>query len=261
MTQYRNASIQITALYAVIHHELSRMFRISVQSFLPSAITTLLYFSIFGAVLGQRMRSVEGLDYSTFIAPGLIMIAVINNAYSNSSSSLFTARFQRSIEEVLISPLYPSLLLLGYTIGGVLRAILVSILVLVIAVFFIDIEWARLPATFGIIILIASLFSLAGFINGMLARTYDDVMLVPTFILSPLTYLGGVFYSITMLPTFWQHIILLNPIFYMIELLRYVMLNHPSPHVKAALTVLCGLNVGLFFLIMHLLKLGKGIRE
>lgn len=261
MTQHHNLRIQIIALYSIIHHELSRMFRISVQSFLPSSITTLLYFSIFGAILGQRMQAVEGLDYSTFIAPGLIMIAVINNAYSNSSSSLFTARFQRSIEEMLISPIYPSLLLLGYILGGVLRAVIVSILVLGIAVFFIDISWTRLPATFGVIILIASLFSLAGFINGMLAKTYDDVMLVPTFILSPLTYLGGVFYSITMLPSFWQHIILLNPIFYMVELLRYAMLNHPSQHVISALTTLCVLNVGIFLLIIYLMKLGKGIRE
>lgn len=261
MTHHRNLSMQGIALYSVIHHELSRMFRISVQSFLPSIITTLLYFSIFGAVLGQRMHAVEGLDYSTFIAPGLIMIAVINNAYSNTSSSLFTARFQRSIEEVLICPLYPSLLLLGYTIGGVLRALLVSILVLFVAAFFIDFSWTRLPATFGVIILIASLFSLAGFINGMLAKTYDDVMLVPTFILSPLTYLGGVFYSITMLPPFWQQLVLLNPIFYMVELLRYAMLNHPSQHAAVALFVLCLLNVGIFWLNVHLIKLGKGIRD
>lgn len=261
MTQYRNLQTQSIALYSVIHHELSRMFRISVQSFLPSLITTLLYFSIFGAIIGQRMQTVEGLNYSTFIAPGLMMIAVINNAYSNSSSSLFTARFQRSIEEVLISPLYPSLMLLGYTLGGVLRALLVAILVLCVATLFIDISWVRLPATFGVIILIASLFSLAGFVNGMLAKTYDDVMLVPTFILSPLTYLGGVFYSIAMLPPFWQKLVLLNPIFYMIELLRYAMLNHPSQHVTVALTVLCLLNVGVFTLNVRLIKLGKGIRD
>lgn len=261
MTQYRNLQTQSIALYSVVHHELSRMFRISVQSFLPSLITTLLYFSIFGAIIGQRMQTVEGLNYSTFIAPGLMMIAVINNAYSNSSSSLFTARFQRSIEEVLISPLYPSLMLLGYTLGGVLRALLVAILVLCVATLFIDIPWIRLPATFGVIILIASLFSLAGFVNGMLAKTYDDVMLVPTFILSPLTYLGGVFYSIAMLPPFWQKLVLLNPIFYMVELLRYAMLNHPSQHVTVALTVLCLLNVGIFALNVRLIKLGKGIRD
>ncbi len=219
MTRQHNIRIQAIALYTVIQHELSRMFRISVQSFLPSIITTLLYFSIFGAVLGQQMQLVEGLQYSTFIAPGLVMIAVINNAYSNTSSSLFSARFQRSIEEVLISPLRPSLMLIGYTLGGVLRALIVATLVLGVSTVFIDLSLIHIPATLGIVILIACLFSLAGFTNGMLAKTFDDVMVVPTFALSPLTYLGGVFYSISMLSPFWQHIVLLNPIFYMVELL------------------------------------------
>lgn len=256
-----NFRIQAIALYTVVHHEMARMFRISVQSFLPSIITTLLYFSIFGAILGQQMREIEGLAYSTFIAPGLIMIAIINNAYANTSSSLFTARFQRSIEEVLVSPIHSSLILIGYTLGGILRALLVAMLVLGVATYYIDISLARLPATFGVIMLIACLFSLAGYTNGMLAKTYDSVMVVPTFILSPLTYLGGVFYSISMLPTFWQHMVLLNPIFYMVELLRYVMLNHPSQHVGAALIVLCLLNVGVFGLNVCLMQRGTGIRD
>jgi ABC-2 type transport system permease protein len=261
MTKHHNVSMQIIGLYTITTHELSRMFRISVQSFLPSLITTLLYFSIFGAVIGQQMRLIEGLSYSTFIAPGLIMIAVINNAYANSSSSLFSARFQRSIEEVLISPILPSLILIGYTLGGVLRALLVAGLVLIVAIFYIDLHWTQLPLTLGVVILIACLFSLAGFTNGMLAKTYDDVMVIPTFILSPLTYLGGVFYSISMLPAFWQHMVLLNPIFYMVELLRYALLNHPSEHVGSALAVLIGLNIGLFYLNVWLMKKGTGIRE
>lgn len=261
MTAHHNRRIQAIALYTVIQHELSRMFRISVQSFLPSIITTLLYFSIFGAVLGQQMQTVEGLHYSTFIAPGLMMIAVINNAYANTSSSLFSARFQRSIEEVLISPLRPSLLLIGYTLGGVLRALLVALLVLSVSALFIDLSLIDIPTTFSIVFLIACLFSLAGFTNGMLAKTYDDVMIVPTFILSPLTYLGGVFYSISMLSPFWQHIVLLNPIYYMVELLRYAMLHHPSQHITLAMTVLCLLNIGLFSLNVWLISRGTGIRD
>lgn len=260
MTHQRNLRIQAIGLYTLIEHELSRMFRISVQSFLPSVITTLLYFSIFGAVIGQNMRFLEELSYSAFIAPGLIMIAVINNAYSNTSSSLFSARFQRSIEEVLISPLHPSLILIGYALGGILRAVLVAILVLAVSTLFIEVSLVRLPATLGVVILIACLFSLAGFTNGILAKTYDDVMVVPTFILSPLTYLGGVFYSITMLSPFWQNMVLINPIFYMVELLRYTMLHHPSEHVSIALTVLCLLNIGLFGLNVFLMKKGVGIR-
>ena len=261
MTHQHNLRIQAIGLYTIIEHELSRMFRISVQSFLPSVITTLLYFSIFGAVIGQNMRFLEGLSYSAFIAPGLIMIAVINNAYSNSSSSVFSARFQRSIEEVLISPLHPSLILIGYALGGILRAVLVAILVLGVSTLFIEVSLVRLPATLGVVILIACLFSLAGFTNGILAKTYDDVMIVPTFILSPLTYLGGVFYSISMLSPFWQNMVLINPIFYMVELLRYTMLHHPSEHVSVALTVLCLLNIGLFRLNIFLMKKGVGIRE
>ena len=256
-----NLRIQSIALYTVIRHEMARMFRISIQSFLPSIITTLLYFSIFGAVIGQQMREIEGLAYSTFISPGLVMIAIITNAYSNTSSSLFSARFQRSIEEVLVSPLQSSLILIGYTLGGILRALLVALLVLGVATYFVDLTIIHLPATFGVIILIACLFSLAGYTNGMLAKTYDSVMVVPTFVLSPLTYLGGVFYSISMLPPFWQHMVLLNPIFYMVELLRYVMLNHPSQHVGLALTVLCLLNVGAFGLNILLMRRGTGIRD
>ena len=261
MTRQHNIRIQAIALYTVIQHELSRMFRISVQSFLPSIITTFLYFSIFGAVLGQQMQLVEGLQYSTFIAPGLVMIAVINNAYSNTSSSLFSARFQRSIEEVLISPLRPSLMLIGYTLGGVLRALIVATLVLGVSTVFIDLSLIHIPATLGIVILIACLFSLAGFTNGMLAKTFDDVMVVPTFVLSPLTYLGGVFYSISILSPIWRHIVLLNPIFYMVELLRYAMLHHPSQHINLALIVLCLLNVGLFRLNVWLIHKGTGIRD
>lgn len=261
MTTKHHFRIQAFGLLTVIQHELSRMFRISIQCFLPSVITTLLYFSIFGAVLGQQMHLIEGLSYSTFIAPGLVMIAVINNAYANTSSSLFSARFQRSIEEILISPLLPSFILIGYALGGVLRAFLVAILVLIVSTLFIDLSQIHIFETLGIVLLIASLFSLAGFTNGMLAKTYDDVMVVPTFILSPLTYLGGVFYSISMLSPSWQNIALLNPIFYMVELLRYAMLHHPSQHVTLALSVLCILNISLFYWNVWLMKRGTGIRD
>ncbi|PJD90745.1 MAG: ABC transporter permease [Legionella sp.] len=253
--------LQLVALYTIVHHEWVRMFRISIQAFLPSVITTLLYFSIFGAIVGRRIGLVEGLDYSTYIAPGLVMIAVINNAYTNTSSSLFTARFQRSIEEVLISPIHYSLMLFGYILGGILRGVIVAALVLLVSAYFIDIRLEQLPFTFLVVILIACLFSLAGFTNGILAKTFDDVMIVPTFVLSPLTYLGGVFYSIHMLSSFWYHLALFNPIFYMVDLLRYSMVNHPSQHVIPALSVMCALIIGLFSLNLFLVKRGTGIRD
>lgn len=253
--------LQLIALTTIIHHELMRMFRISIQVFLPSAITTLLYFSIFGAIIGRRVGLVEGVSYSAYIAPGLVMIAVITNAYSNTSSSLFSARFQRSIEELLISPIHYSVMLLGYTLGGIIRGVLVAILVLAVSAFYIDINWAQLPLTLLIVILISCLFSLAGFTNGMLAKTFDDVMLVPTFILSPLTYLGGVFYSIEMLSPMWHKIALLNPIFYMVELLRFSMINHANQHVGYALSLLGSCVISLTGLNLVLLKRGIGIRD
>lgn len=257
----KHIHLQWVALYTIVHHEVVRMFRIGIQAFLPSVITTLLYFSIFGAIIGQRVGLVEGLDYSTYIAPGLVMIAVINNAYTNTSSSLFTARFQRSIEEVLISPIHYSLVLVGYILGGILRGFLVAGLVLLVSAYYIDIRLEQIPFTLGVILLIACLFSLAGFTNGMLAKTFDDVMIVPTFILSPLTYLGGVFYSIHMLSSFWYQLALFNPIFYMVDLMRYSMVNHPSQHIIPALSVICALIMGLFALNLYLVKRGTGIRD
>src|SRR3990167_193172 len=182
---------QSVALYTLTRRELVRMFRIPSQIFLPSIITTLLYFFIFGAIIGTRIGLIAVHHYNTFIAPGLVMMAVITNAYSNVSSSLFSVRFQKSIEEMLISPMHWSILLLGYTLGGVLRGLIVGALVLFVAYFFADIGLARLPLTFFVIVLVATLFSLAGFLNGMLARTFDEIAFIPTFVLNPLTYLGG----------------------------------------------------------------------
>lgn len=253
--------LQLIALYTIIHHELGRMFRISTQVFLPSIITTLLYFSIFGAIIGRRVGLIEGVSYSTYIAPGLVMLAVITNAYSNTSSSLFSARFQRSIEEILYSPIHYSLILLGYTIGGIIRGFLVAILVLLVSAFYIDISLQQLPLTFLFITLIACLFSLAGFTNGMLAKTFDDVMIVPTFVLSPLSYLGGVFYSIEMLSPFWHSIALFNPLFYMVDLLRFSMINLNSRPVETAIFAIIFINISLIGLNLFLLKKGTGIRE
>ena len=164
---------QLIALYTLIRRELVRMFRIASQVFLPPVITTLLYFLIFGTVIGDRIGIIQGISYAAFIAPGLIMMAVITNAYSNVSTSLFSVRFQRSIEEMLVSPMHYSLLLLGYTLSGVLRGVIVAALVYLVAYFFLDVEFSRLPMTLLVVILVAALFSLAGFTNGMLARTFD----------------------------------------------------------------------------------------
>ena len=252
---------QSVALYTLTRRELVRMFRIPSQIFLPSIITTLLYFFIFGAIIGTRIGLIAGHHYNTFIAPGLVMMAVITNAYSNVSSSLFSVRFQKSIEEMLISPMHWSILLLGYTLGGVLRGLIVGALVLFVAYFFADIGLARLPLTFFVIVLVATLFSLAGFLNGMLARTFDEIAFIPTFVLNPLTYLGGVFYTTSMLPHFWKQVTAFNPIFYMISALRYAMLGQSEVNIMLAFNIVIAFLLLILIINCILIKKGVGLRE
>lgn len=253
--------VQLTALYTHIHHEYSRMARIPAQIIFPSMITTFIYFLIFGAVIGRRVGQVEGVDYSTFITPGLVMLSVITSSYMNSSSSLFSMRFQRSVEELIISPMLHSVFLFGYVLGGIIRGLIVAVVVLGVAMFFVEIKLANLPLTFVVIILFSCLFSLAGFTNGMLAKTFDELSVVPTFILSPLTYLGGVFFSVEMLSPFWHKIALYNPIYYMVDMLRFVMINHKSVNLLLALSFISSLVIIMIIINMVLLKRGVGIRN
>ncbi|MDP3706211.1 MAG: ABC transporter permease [Legionellaceae bacterium] len=256
-----NIKLQLNALSTHVHHEITRMFRISLQVFLPSMVTTLLYFLIFGAIIGKRIGPIEGISYSLYISPGLVMIAIITNSYTNVSTSLFSARFQRSVEELLISPMHNSIFLLGYVLGGIVRGIIVALLVLFVAAQFVELHFNQLPFTLLLIVLFSCLFSLAGFTNGMLAKTFDDVALVPTFLLSPLTYLGGVFYSINMLPSLWHKIAQFNPIFYMVDALRYAMVGQKSTLLLLPMLFICGLIVFLIWLNLRFLKRGVGIRE
>ena len=245
----------------MVRRELIRMFRIASQVFLPPVITTVLYFLIFGSIMGGRIGLIQGVSYTLFIAPGLVMMAVITNAYSNVSTSLFSVRFQKSIEEVLISPMHYSLILLGYTLGGILRGGIVAVLVFVVAFFFLDLDFKTLPMTLMIVVLVAALFSLAGFTNGMLARNFDDVALVPTFVLAPLTYLGGVFYSTSMLPPIWKQLTYFNPIFYMVNALRHVMIGREEVNMGIAMTLILLMVVLLIGLNLFLLKRGTGLRD
>ena len=252
---------QLIALYTLIRREMVRMFRIATQVFLPPVITTLLYFLIFGTVIGDRLGAVQGVSYMKFIAPGLIMMAVITNAYANVTTSLFSVRFQRSIEEMLVSPMHYSLLLLGFTLSGVLRGVIVAVLVYIVACFFMDVDLTRIPMTLLVVILVAALFSMAGFTNGMLARTFDDVAIVPTFILAPLTYLGGVFYSTSMLPAFWKKVSYYNPIFYMVSALRQAMIGNQEVDLSLATGIICIMLVVLTILNLVLLKKGVGLHD
>lgn len=252
---------QLIALYTLVRREIVRMFRIASQVFLPPIITTGLYFLIFGTLIGTRIGQIQGVDYTMFIAPGLIMMSVITNAYGNVSTSLYSLRFQKSIEEILVSPMHNGLLLLGYVIGGVVRGLMVALLVFLVSSFFIKLEFNHLPLTMLVVLLVSALFSLAGFTNAILARNFDDVMLIPTFILTPLTYLGGVFYSISMLPPFWQTVSQFNPVVYMINAMRHAMIGQGEVNMTLSMTVICGMVILLIALNMLLLKKGVGLRD
>jgi len=253
---------QCIALGTIIRREVTRMLRISSQTFLPPVITTLLYFLIFGDILGERIGPVLNHSYATFIAPGLITLGVITNAYSNVATALFSLRFQRSIEELLVSPMHWSTMLGGFVIGGVIRGLVVAFLIALTASFFVKLHiFSQLPLTLLLLLLISATFSLAGFLNGMVARTFDDVAFVPTFVLTPLIYLGGVFYKATMLPGFWQKVILFNPIYYMVHALRYVMLGLDDGSFTRDLAVIFTLFVALLLTNAFFIKKGTGLKE
>lgn len=255
------AKKQLIALHTLVHRELVRMFRIFSQVFLPPVITTSLYFLIFGTLIGQRIGYIQNFSYPEFIAPGLILMTVITNSYGNVSTSLFSFRFQKSIEEILVSPMHNSILLLGYVLGGVLRGLIVAILVTLVALFFVPLQLHNLPLTLLVVLLVAALFSLAGFTNGMLARNFDDVMIIPTFVLTPLTYLGGIFYSTSMLPPLWEKISHFNPILYMMNAMRHAMIGQKEINMTSSLSIICLILIMLITINMILLKKGVGLRN
>ena len=248
------------AFSTLVNKEISRFMRIWLQTVLPPAITMALYFVIFGNLIGPRIGQMHGFDYMQYIAPGLIMMSVITNAYSNVVSSLFGAKFQRHIEELLVSPMPNLLLLLGFVAGGIARGVVVGVVVTATALCFTEIHVEHWLTTLAVVVLTAALFSLAGFINALFAKKFDDISIVPTFILTPLTYLGGVFYSIDMLSPFWQNVSLGNPILYMVNAFRYGMLGVSDIDIGIAFAVIVAFCVALFVLSMWLLKRGVGLR-
>jgi ABC-2 type transport system permease protein len=254
------ASEQWIAFLTILRKEIKRFSRIWIQTLLPPAITMILYFVIFGKLIGSRIGDMGGFSYIEFVAPGLIMMAVITNAYANVSSSFFSAKFQRSIEELLVSPTPNYIILLGYVMGGVARGMAVGLIVTAMSLFFTDLHIHHWATTLFIVFMTSVLFSLAGFINAIYANTFDDVSIIPTFVLTPLTYFGGVFYSISLLPEFWQQVSVLNPILHMVNAFRYGMLGISDVHIGLALVGLTLFVAVLFIIAMHLLKTGKRLR-
>ena len=248
-------------LKTIVTKEILRVLRIWVQTIVPPAITMTLYFIIFGNLIGKRIGTMDGFDYMQFIAPGLIMMSVITNSYGNVVSSFFGAKFGRHIEEMLVSPMSNATIILGHVAGGVLRGLLVGAMVTVIALAFTDLNIEHPLITFSMVLLSSMVFALAGFINAVFARKFDDISIVPTFVLTPLTYLGGVFYSISLLPEFWQQVSRANPILYMVNAFRYGILGVSDIGIGYAYAIVCLFVVGLFTACLMLLNNGVGIRE
>jgi ABC-2 type transport system permease protein len=241
--------------------ECTRFLRIWVQTLVPPAITMTLYFVIFGSLIGERIGEMGGFSYMEFIVPGLIMMSVITNSYSNVSSSFFSAKFQRNVEELLVSPVPTWAIILGFVGGGVARACLIGIIVTCVSMFFVDVHIHNIGVIVITLVLTSVLFATAGLVNGIFAKTFDDISIVPTFVLTPLTYLGGVFYSLTLLPEFWQWVSKANPIVYMVNGFRYGFLGVSDVNVVISLSLLVAFNVALFSLAYVLLERGTGIRS
>jgi ABC-2 type transport system permease protein len=245
----------------IVIREFSRIIRIWGQTLVPPVITAALYFLIFGSLIGSRIGDMHGFSYMQYIAPGLIMMSVITNSYGNVVSSFFGAKFGRHIEELLVSPLPNWLIVLGYVTGGVLRGLLVGVVVTVIALFFTHLHVEHWPTVIAAVLLTALVFSLAGFINAVFAKNFDQISFVPTFILTPLTYLGGVFYSIAMLPDWAQTLSRANPILYMVNAFRYGFLGVSDVHVGFAFAIMVTAVVALFVSCVWLMQRGTGTRE
>ena len=248
------------AFQTLVTKEVLRFGRIWIQTVLPPAITTALYFIIFGTLIGSKIGEMDGYRYVDFIVPGLILMTVISNSYANVVSSFYQAKFQRFVEEMLVAPIPPWVILMGYVSGGVARGLVVGVLVTGVSMIFSDVHIHSYTVTLGVFLLTSVLFALAGFINAVYAKSFDDISIIPTFVLTPLTYLGGVFYSIDMLPGFWHQVSLANPILYMVSAFRYGLLGVSDVNVVAALLITLAFITALATLGLYLLRKGVGIK-
>ena len=248
------------AFKTILIREVLRFLRIWIQTVLPPVITTALYFIIFGNLIGSQIGDMGGFRYMDYIVPGLIMMAVIANSYANVVSSFYGSKFQHNIEEMLVSPVPNYLIVAGFVAGGLARGITVGIGVTLISLFFSELQIHNFWVAGSVIVLTSILFALAGLINGVYAKSFDDISIIPTFVLTPLTYLGGIFYSIDMLPEFWQNASLINPILYMVNAFRYGVLGVSDIGLWPSYLIIIGFIVALFAFSLHLMNKGHGIR-
>lgn len=256
-----SSSVNYIAYKSIVRKECTRFLRIWVQTLVPPVITTILYFVIFGNLIGSRVGQMGGFSYMEYIVPGLIMMSVITSSYANVASSFFSAKFQGNIEELLVAPVPNWVIILGYISGGMCRGLLVGSIVTCVSFFFSNLQVHHAGIILVVLLLTACFFSLAGLFNGIFAKSFDDVNIIPTFVLTPLTYLGGIFYSLSLLPEIWQWISKLNPIVYMVNAFRYGFLGVSDIPVFPAIVVLLLMIVTLFTVILRMLNLGYGIRN
>lgn len=254
-------SVQLTGLKTLIRKETWRIIRIWPQTLLPPVITMSLYFLIFGHMIGSRLGNMHGFPYVLYIAPGLIMMAVINNAYANVSSSFFSVKFSRSIEEMLVAPLSPTTIIAGFVLGGMVRGLTTGAMVALVTLFFTTLHIQHPWITLMVVSVSSLIFSLAGLLNAIFAKSFDDISIIPTFILTPLTYLGGVFYSVDRLPSTWHHISLFNPILYLVNAFRYGMLGVADVSIAISFVILGGCLSSLLLVCWWCLKTGRGLRS
>ena len=256
-----NAAEQYLAFMTIVRKEVKRFLRIWTQTLLPSAITMSLYFVIFGSLIGSRIGDMGGFSYMEFVVPGLIMMAIVTNSYSNVVSSFFGSKFNHSVEELLVSPTPNYIILMGYVTGGVVRGLLVAIVVTLVSLFFTQLHIHSYFVVVIIVLMTSILFALAGFINAVYANSFDDISIIPTFVLTPLIYLGGVFYSMDLLPDFWANVSKLNPLVYVVNAFRYGVLGVSDVSLPFAFAMITLFTVAAFCYSMHLLNSGKRLRQ
>ncbi len=251
----------IVAFKTIVIKEVYRFSRIWVQTIIPPVITISLYFVIFGNLIGSQIGDMGGFRYMDFIVPGLIMMAVINNSYANVVSSFYGCKFHRHIEEMMVSPIPHYLIVLGFMTGGIARGMAVGIAVTAVSLLFSTLSIHNLPVIISTVVMTSALFSLAGLINAVFAKSFDDISIIPTFVLTPLTYLGGVFYTITMLPDFWQGVSHVNPILYMVNTFRYGFLGISDISIGLSYAIIIAFIAALYSYAIYLLRIGYGIRR
>jgi ABC-2 type transport system permease protein len=254
-------SEQYIAFMTIVRKEIKRYLRIWTQTLLPSAITMSLYFVIFGSLIGSRIGDMGGFTYMQFVVPGLIMMAIVTNSYSNVVSSFFGSKFNNSVEELLVSPTPNYVILMGYVVGGITRGLFVAVVVTVVSLFFTRLHVHSYFIVVITVLLTSTLFALAGFINAVYANNFDDISIIPTFVLTPLIYLGGVFYSMDLLPDFWAGVSRLNPLVYVVNAFRYGVLGVSDVSLTLAFSMITGFTVAAFTFSMHLLNSGTRLRQ